>query len=64
LRKTTANNSTPEDMVQAMRENCESEATRESFKILARLIRLKFDAYLAEGFTREEALQLVLSSKS
>jgi hypothetical protein len=51
-------------MVQAMRENCESEATRESFKILARLIRLKFDTYLAEGFTREEALQLVLNSKS
>lgn len=47
-----------------MRENCESESTRESFKILARVTRLKFDAYLAEGFTREESLQLVLSSKS
>lgn len=47
-----------------MRESCESEATRESFKILARVTRLKLDAYLAEGFTREEAFQLVLSSKS
>lgn len=40
------------------------EKDHEFFKLTARISKKLYDAYVAEGFTREEALQLTLHSST